>query len=196
MGIYGTYVHRLMEAQSLNESAWKINGKSSYIDRVKRDKSKIEKEVNRISKEIFQSFCDSLKDGSYEEDAEEFRKGKPPVVNSFEMNTDYIEIQLKYFSGWNDTQLFFQDYLIKKLNSDTKLRSLGYHFSGEDYLAIYIHLRKDSMSESQSIEDILPDDGSEDKKQNYEDILPDNGSEDNSRNDTGFKDIRRPVRIM
>ena len=154
MGIYGHKFDNFrsdLHPELLSEAVWKVKESGPIIDKIKRDKNKIEKIINRICKESFESFCNSLK-GHYEKDAEEFRKGKPPVVNSFEQNTDYVEIQLKYFSGWNDTQLFFQDYIIKKLNSDPELKPLGYHFTGEDYLGIYIHPRRDSVKEEAILE--------------------------------------------
>ncbi len=145
----------------VNEASWNVkkyhedDNEDSYKDRIKKDKSKIEKAVNRVSKELFKTFgedkiskyrskmkADPKSEKYYSDliaDIEKFMKGKAPTVSSFDQETDYIEIQMKFAGNANqDLRLFYQDELVKALNKDNELKTLGYKFSSEDYLAIYI----------------------------------------------------------
>ncbi len=118
-----------------------IETDNEYLLGVKDNKSKIENIVNKISRDLYKNYNEEStwnNDSIFEEDFKEFMEGEAPIVNEFVLNCDYVEMHLLYTSGWEESQLFYQDDLIKKVNESGELAELGYILTGQDYLAIYI----------------------------------------------------------
>ena len=138
MSLYGELI--------TENASWNVDKKyfnddnSKYYNKIKKDKSWLEKALNRCSEKAFNSFRNKNFVDYVQKDVDEFYKKqkKAPKVKSFELNSDYIEF---YYDGnypSDDIALFYQDEVVKQLNSDDELNSKGYKFKSEDYIAIYI----------------------------------------------------------
>jgi hypothetical protein len=140
MGLYGNSLMNYM-----NEAAWKVKEENETDKNIKKDKSFIEKEINKTIKSTIKDFEEKMKksyssgseyDKSYLKDLQDFMK-KTPTIGYFTKETSEIEFILQT-GGNHDMSLFYQDFLVKELNKNEALKSKGYKFHSEDYIGIYI----------------------------------------------------------
>ena len=122
-----------------------------YFETFKKNKSWMEKILNKCSEEAFKTFRTYI-EKSYNDDSSyskyylekldsfyKINKTAPKIVK-YDLNTDYIEFCYNT-KGDNDMCLFYQDHVMKYITKNEELKSRGYSFSSEDYIGIYIHIK-------------------------------------------------------
>ena len=109
----------------------------------------IEKEVNKICKEIFDDIKNQIESNKLDDSVEYYEKdfkqminsNKAPVLDYIDSNnTEVYAMQLKCYpsSIWNECIMAFEDKVYKKLRVSKVMKKIGLKFGVEDYNGIFI----------------------------------------------------------
>lgn len=125
--------------------------KATYNE-LNKNKRVIEKEVNRICKELFENIKSQIESDKLENYVKYYEKDfklmiqskKSPVLDCIDsFDSDVYVIQLKYYppSIWNECMMAFEDRVLKELNKSRVMDKIGLKFEVEDITGIYVFLK-------------------------------------------------------
>jgi len=125
--------------------------KATYME-LNKNKRVIEKEVNRICKELFDNIKSQIESDKLENYVKHYEKDfklmiqskKAPVLDRIDsFDSDVYSIQLKYYpsSIWNECMMVFEDRVLKELNKSQVMNKIGLKFKVEDTTGIYVFLK-------------------------------------------------------
>ena len=124
-----------------------IDGKTKIIyNIIEKNKKVIEKEVNKICKDVFNYIKSQIKsNNSFKREFEKMiQSGEIPYLFSIKIDDANEYAMFFYYSSLlsMDGVLFFEDILYKELRKSSILTNLGLNFTAEDYPGIYVYLKK------------------------------------------------------
>lgn len=125
--------------------------KATYME-LNKNKRAIEKEVNRICKEVFDNIKSQIESNKLDNTVKRYEKDfklmvqskKAPVLDYIDSNdTEVYSMELKYYpsSIWNECMMAFEDRVLKELNKSQVMNKIGLKFKVEDTTGIYVFLK-------------------------------------------------------
>lgn len=125
--------------------------KATYME-LNKNKRTIEKEVNRICKEVFDNIKSQFESNKLDNTVKRYEKDfklmvqskKAPVLDYIDSNNSEVySMELKYYpsSIWNECMMVFEDRVLKELNKSQVMDKIGLKFKAEDTTGIYVFLK-------------------------------------------------------